>query len=102
MDVTRYPSVDVPVVTATLANPGAPASVMEQEVAIPVEAAFDGLRGVRHIHTTVGQGFAVVTAEFTVDTDSAAALAAVESALQKAKPSLPATIEEPKAKLVDV
>jgi len=102
MDVTRYPNVDVPVVMTTITNPGAPASLMEQEVAVPLENAFDQLDDVRHIYTTVAQGVVVLTAEFSVDIDSKTALSSIETALAAAKPSLPGTIEEANSKLIDV
>ena len=74
MDVTRYPSVDVPVVMVSIANPGAPANAMEEEVAaLRWRMTFYESRGT-HVYATVAQGLAVITAEFTINTDSAAAL----------------------------
>ncbi|MGE0213787.1 MAG: efflux RND transporter permease subunit [Parvibaculaceae bacterium] len=102
MDVTRYPDVDIPVVTVTLVNPGVRATAMEEQVAVPMERAFDAIRDVRHIYTTVGQGFVALTAQFSVDTETGDAVDAVKAALAEMKPSLPQTLEEPKIKLADV
>ena len=102
MDITRYPDVDIPVITVTLINPGVRAAAMEEQVAVPMEKAFDAIPDVRHVYTTVGQGFAALTAQFSVDTQTNDAVAAIKKALADAKPSLPQTLEEPRLKLADV
>ena len=74
MPITRYPNVDIPVVMVQLESPGTPASTLEQQVAVPLEQRLKAIEGTRHGLTTIAEGLASITVEFSIDKTSSAAL----------------------------
>ncbi len=63
------PALKVPSFTVTAVYPGANATDIEQLVARPLEDSFKELDDVDKVRTTVKDGFAIVTVEFTYGTD---------------------------------
>jgi multidrug efflux pump subunit AcrB len=102
MPVTRYPNVDIPVVMIQLESPGTPASTLEQQVAVPLEQRLKAIDGTRHVLTTIAEGFAAVTVEFSVDKKSALALADVKRVFAAAHDVLPPDLKDPRIELIEV
>jgi multidrug efflux pump subunit AcrB len=102
MPITRYPNVDIPVVMLQLASPGTPASTLEQQVAMPLEQRLKAIDGTRHVLTTIAEGFAAITVEFSVDKKSSAALEDVKRVFSAARDVLPPDLKDPRIELIEV
>ena len=53
MPVTRFPNIDVPVVSISVTQQGAAPAELETQVARKIEDAVSGVAGVKHILTTL-------------------------------------------------
>ena len=94
------PSVEVPLATVLVVYPGAdPQSVLD-EVAVPVEGAVAGMRGLKSLHSTAEAGLSVTVAEFDYGTNMKDALATINQNLAGAK--LPAAALQPKVMDIDL
>lgn len=102
MPVTRYPDVDIPVVLLTVERPGTPAKTLEELVAKPLEKELRAIPQMRHVLTTLSEGFLAITMEFRVDKPSAAALADVKAAYARLAGTLPADLKNLKIELIEV
>src|SRR5690606_25172167 len=61
--VQNFPDVDLPMITVVASLPGTAPAQMETEVARKLENAMATMKGLRHLHTTVQDGVATVSAE---------------------------------------
>jgi multidrug efflux pump subunit AcrB len=102
MPVTRYPDVDIPVVLLTVERPGTPAKTLEELVAKPLETELRAIPQMRHVLTTLSEGFLAITMEFRVDRSSATALADVKAAYARLAGTLPADLKNLKIELIEV
>ncbi len=102
MPVTRYPDVDIPVVLLTVERPGTPAKTLEELVAKPLEKELRAIPQMRHVLTTLSEGFIAITMEFRVDRPSATALADVKAAYARLAETLPADLKNLKIELIEV
>ena len=102
MPITRYPNVDIPVVMVQLESPGTPASSLEQQVAMPLEQRLKAIDGTRHVLTTIAEGFAAITVEFSIDKKSAAALEDVKRTFAASRSVLPPDLKDPRIELIEV
>ncbi|MFB2530545.1 efflux RND transporter permease subunit [Paracoccus sp. p4-l81] len=102
LPVTHFPNIDLPIVSVTIAQPGAAPSELVGQVAQPVEDAIYGVAGVRHVHTTTSDSLAAITVEFELATDSDRALNDVKDAVASVRSDLPESISEPVIKRLDV
>ncbi|MGR3757053.1 MAG: efflux RND transporter permease subunit [Tranquillimonas sp.] len=102
LPVTRFPNIDVPVVTVSVGQSGAAPSELVAQVTRPVEDAISGVTGVDHISSTVADSLSTTTVEFDLATDSDRALNDVKDAVARIRSSLPDAITEPVVQRVDV
>lgn len=102
LPVNANPSVSFPVVTVSIAQPGAAPSELENAVTRRVEAAIAGLAGIRHLSSSVADGVSVTTAEFQLGIDPDRASNDVREAVAQVRGDLPPTILEPVVARVDV
>ncbi|MCL4485986.1 MAG: efflux RND transporter permease subunit [Nitrospirae bacterium] len=65
LGVDLFPRVRFPLVSVTIQDPGEAPSGITEKIVLPVEKALSALPGVKHIHSTVVPGAAVVTAVFS-------------------------------------
>src|SRR5262245_918111 len=74
LPVTRWPNVDVPVVSVTIAQFGAAPAELESQVTKTVEDAVSGVAGAHHITSGISDGISSTTIQFRLGTDTDRAL----------------------------
>lgn len=102
LPIMRLPSVDVPIVSISVADFGAAPSELDAQVSKPVEDAVSGIAGVRHIITNITDGLSVTIVQFQLETDTDRALNDVKDAITRARSRLPQNVSEPLIQRVDV
>ena len=102
LPVTRFPNIDLPIITVSVAQPGAAPLELTSQVTKPVEDAISSVTGVRHITSVATDSSAQITVEFELETDSDRALNDVKDALSGVRDELPDSISEPIVKRLDV
>jgi hydrophobic/amphiphilic exporter-1 (mainly G- bacteria), HAE1 family len=68
-----FPSMDIPAVVVTAVQPGAGPAEVAEGLARPIEEAFRGTSGIRHVSSTSLESLVIVTAEYEYGTDMPAA-----------------------------
>ncbi len=102
LPVTRFPNIDVPVVSITITQSGAAPAELETQVAREVEDAVANIAGVKHIFSTLTDGRSSTAVEFRLEIDQDRALNDVKDAIDEIRTDLPRTIDEPIIKRIDV
>ncbi len=102
LPITRFPNIDVPVVSVTVSDVGVAPSELEAQVTKKVEDAVAGISGVKHINSTVTDGQSTTVAEFQIEIDTDRALNDVKDAIEKIRSDLPQTVEEPIISRIDI
>ncbi|MGL5734067.1 MAG: efflux RND transporter permease subunit, partial [Beijerinckiaceae bacterium] len=100
--VTKFPNIDVPVISITVTQQGAAPAELETQVARKIEDTVSGLTGVKHIVTTLTDGRASVVIEFQLETNVDRAINDVKDAVAKIRADLPRTVDEPIIQRIDV
>ena len=102
LPVTRFPNIDIPIVTVNVAQAGAAPTEMVDQVTQPIEDAIAGITGVNHISSTVSDSMSSTVIEFDLSTDSDRALNDVKDAVARVRGTLPESISEPIVQRLDV
>ncbi len=102
LPITRFPNIDVPVISVTVTQSGAAPSELETQVTKKVEDAVANLTGVKNISSTITDGRSLVAIEFRLEVDTDRALNDVKDAVAKIRADLPRTIDEPLSPRTDV
>ncbi|MGN6551349.1 MAG: efflux RND transporter permease subunit, partial [Pararhizobium sp.] len=102
LPITRFPNVDVPVVSVAVVEPGAAPAEMEKQVTREVEDAVAGIAGVKHITSSVTDGVSTTSVEFRMEVPADQALQNVRDQVDKIRGDLPADVGEPIVAKVDV
>ncbi|CAM5770752.1 ABC transporter permease [Labrys miyagiensis] len=102
LPITKFPNIDVPVISVTITQQGAAPSELETQVARKVEDAVSGVAGVKHIQSTITDSSSLAAIEFWLGTDTDRALNDVKDAITKIRTALPRDIDEPVISRVDV
>ncbi|HWL71105.1 MAG TPA: efflux RND transporter permease subunit [Geminicoccus sp.] len=102
LSITRFPNIDVPVISVTVTQAGASPSELEQQVAKRVEDAVANLTGVKHVVSTITDGSSVTAIEFRLEIDTDRALNDTKDAVAKIRQDLPLGIDEPITQRIDV
>ncbi|WP_159710947.1 efflux RND transporter permease subunit [Geminicoccus flavidas] len=102
LSITRFPNIDVPVISVTVTQAGAAPSELEQQVTKRVEDAVANLTGVKHVVSTVTDGSSVTAIEFRLEIDTDRALNDTKDAVAKIRQDLPLGIDEPITQRIDV
>ncbi len=102
LPVTRFPNIDVPVVSITITQSGAAPAELETQVTREVEDAVANIAGVKHIFSTLTDGRSSTAVEFRLEIDQDRALNDVKDAIDEIRTDLPRTIDEPIIKRIDV
>ncbi|MGA8292794.1 MAG: efflux RND transporter permease subunit [Rhodoplanes sp.] len=95
LPITRYPSVDVPIVSVVVTQFGASPAELEAQVTKTVEDAVAAIVGVNHIDSTVTDGVSVTRITFNLDANPDRALNDVKDAITRVRANLPSGINEP-------
>jgi hydrophobic/amphiphilic exporter-1 (mainly G- bacteria), HAE1 family len=102
LPVTKFPNIDVPVILVQVTQGGATPAELETQVTREVEDAVANITGVKHISSTVSDGVTSTAIEFRLEIDTARAVEDVKDAIDKIRPNLPRSIDEPIVSHIDV
>ncbi|MFT6676254.1 MAG: hydrophobe/amphiphile efflux-1 (HAE1) family protein [Sulfitobacter sp.] len=102
LPVTQFPNIDIPIVTISIAQPGAAPSEIANQIVKPVESAVSDVSGVNHVSATATDGIASITIEFDLEVDTDRALNDIKDAVAAVRGDLPDSITEPNVQRLDV
>ncbi|MFC5067889.1 efflux RND transporter permease subunit [Flaviflagellibacter deserti] len=102
LPITRFPNIDVPLVSIKVTESGAAPSELEAQVTKQIEDSVANLTGVKHVTSTVSDSLSTTMIEFQLETDTDRAVNDVKDAIAKIRAELPRTIEEPVVERIDV
>ncbi len=102
LSVTRFPNIDIPLVQVTINQSGSTPAELETQVAKLVEDSVANITGVKHLISTLSDGTSTTVIEFRLEIDTDRALNDVKDAIEKIRPELPRTIDEPLIQRIDV
>ena len=100
--VTRMPNVDLPIVSVAITQAGAAPAELQTQVTKWVEDFIAGVRGVKHVTSTITEGSSVTTVEFRLEVNVDRAVNDVKDAVSKIRINLPRTIDEPVISRVEI
>ena len=86
MSVTRFPNIDVPMISVKISQSGATPAELETQVTKLVEDAVANLTGVKHLISSLTDGASTTTIEFRLEIDTDRALNDVKDAIEKIRP----------------
>ena len=95
LGVRDYPSVDNPVISVRCSFPGANADVIETQITEPLEAAVNGIPGIRAISSTSRDGSSSINIEFNLEVDLETAANDVRDKVSGAMRQLPQDVDPP-------
>ena len=102
LPITRFPNIDIPIVSVTVTQSGAAPAELQTQVTKWVEDSVAGVKGVKHILSTISEGASITTIEFRLETDQDRAVNDVKDAISKIRINLPRTIDEPIISRVEI
>jgi len=102
LPITRFPNIDVPVVSITVTQSGASPAELEMQVTKEVEDAVASISGIDEIQSTVTDGQSQTVVVFRIEKPTPEAVQDTKDAIDKIRSDLPAGIEEPIVSKVDV
>ncbi|MGF1469776.1 MAG: efflux RND transporter permease subunit [Sandaracinaceae bacterium] len=102
LPVDLFPDVDFPVVTVTVAYPGADTETMESRVAEPIEEAVNSLAGIRLLRSTNLEGVTQVAIQFDLEVDLDVATQDVRDRVASIQDELPDAAEAPLVEKLDL
>lgn len=102
LPVTRFPNIDVPIVSVVVSDPGVAPSELETQVSKRVEDAVANISGVKNVTTTITEGQSQTVIEFRLEVDTQTAVNDVKDAIERIRADLPATSEAPVVNRVEV
>jgi len=95
MDVQDSPDIEFPVVIASISQPGAAPTEIENQITQLVESSVRTLPGVRSISSTANEGSSTTVVEFEIGTDINQSVNEVKNAIDQIRGELPDGILEP-------
>jgi Cation/multidrug efflux pump len=102
LPITRFPNIDVPVVSITVTQSGASPAELEMQVTKEVEDAVASISGIDEIQSTVTDGQSQTVVVFRIEKPTDEAVQDTKNAIDQIRSDLPAGIEEPVVSKVDV
>ncbi|VDC32662.1 efflux RND transporter permease subunit [Pseudogemmobacter humi] len=102
LPVTRFPNIDVPIVSVTVIQAGAAPSELETQVTKEVEDAVAGINGVKNVTSNVNDGLSTTLIEFRMEVPTETAVQDTKDAIDRIRTDLPADVETPIVAKVDV
>ena len=95
MPVENEPRIDIPFFVITIVHEGISPLDAARLLVMPLEVELKSVEGVREVRGMGAENLAIVSVEFTAQTDLDVALGDVREAVNRAKEELPPTAEEP-------
>ena len=102
LPVTRFPNIDIPVISVTVTQSGAAPAELETQVAKRIEDTLAGVTGVKRITSSLTDGRSNTIAEFQLEVNVEKAVNDVKDAIAKVRAELPKTADEPIVEKIDV
>ncbi|MGW9229254.1 efflux RND transporter permease subunit [Pseudorhizobium sp. NPDC055634] len=102
LPITRFPNIDVPVVSITVVQSGASPAELEMQVTKEVEDAVASISGVDEIQSTVTDGQSQTVVLFRIEKPTDEAVQDTKDAIDRIRSDLPASAEEPVVSKIDV
>ena len=102
LPITRFPNIDVPLVSITVVQAGAAPSEIEAQVTKEIEDAVASITGVDDIASTVSDGVSTTNVIFRMEVPTDQAVQDVKDAIDRVRGDLPGSVEEPIVTRVDV
>lgn len=102
MRINNNPDVEFPLIYVAASRPGAAPSELETQVTRLIEDAVAGLGGVRHIDSTISDGYSSTMIEFELGTDVERATNDVRNAMARLRGDLPQDMQEPAVQRIDI
>ena len=93
--VESDPNIEIPIIIVTVPHEGISPEDSERLLVMPLEVALRSVEGVDELNAYAAEGSATLIAEFDADFDQNQALSDVREAVDRVKPKLPSTAEEP-------
>ena len=100
--ITRFPNIDIPIVTIGITQSGAAPIELETQVTKRVEDSVAGVTNVKHIRSSITDGASATTIEFQLGTNTDRAVNDVKDAVAKVRQELPRSIDEPIIQRLDI
>lgn len=101
LGIRDYPSVDPPIISVSTSFPGANADVIETQITEPLEAAINGIPGIRSLTSTSRDGRSYITVEFELEVDLETAANDVRDKVSGAMRQLPKDVDPPTVSKAD-
>lgn len=102
LPITRFPNIDVPLVSVTVVQEGAAPSELENQVTKEVEDAVAGIAGVKHVTSTITDNQSNTVVEFDMSIATDRAVQDVKDEIDRIQADLPAGIDPPIVARVEV
>ncbi|PSH68081.1 ABC transporter permease [Phyllobacterium brassicacearum] len=102
LPITRFPNIDVPLISVSITDPGVAPTELETQIAKRVEDSVANITGVKNVTSNLTEGNSTTLVEFRLEVDTQKALDDVKDAVSRIRDDLPATIKEPIINSVDV
>ena len=97
----ELPNVDLPAATIVVYYSAATPAQMRDAIVKPIEDQLAGAPQLQHLQSTTQQGFASITAVFSLNSKADADVAEVQRRLQAAQANLPADLPQPRIDVFD-
>lgn len=102
LPITRFPNIDVPLVSVVVTQAGAAPAELETQVTREIEDAVAGIAGVKNIVSTIADGVSTTAVEFRMEVPTDKAVQDVKDAIDRIRGSLPADVDAPVVSRIDV
>ncbi|WP_426014113.1 efflux RND transporter permease subunit [Caulobacter sp. DWR2-3-1b2] len=102
MRINDNPDVDLPLVIVNASRPGAAPTELETQVTRLIEDSIAGLGQVRHISSTVGDGYSSTFIEFELGVDHERVTNDVRNAMANLQSALPQDMQIPNVTRIDI
>ncbi|MFD1745750.1 efflux RND transporter permease subunit [Rhizobium helianthi] len=102
LPITRFPNIDVPVVSISVVQSGASPSELEMQVTKEIEDAVAAISGVDEITSTVTDGLSTTAVLFRIEKPTDEAVQETKDAIDRIRSNLPASAEAPIVTKIDV
>jgi len=102
LPITRFPNIDIPLVSVVVKDPGVAPSELETQVTKRVEDAVANVTGVKNVVSTITEGNSQTVVEFRLEVETQTAVQDIKDAVERIRGDLPATADEPLVNRVDV
>lgn len=102
LPITRFPNIDVPLVSIVVTQSGASPAELESQVTKEIEDAVASISGVDEISSTVTDGRSQTAVMFRMEVPTDQAVQDVKDAIDRVRGDLPASVDEPIVSKIDV